>query len=246
MNGLMRVVLLLPAMLGSLAEAACVTPIADPAKADRKAWDDLLTITVAPDLNPVISQVQDYQSTGDGPLSLDYYSISFDGGGRKPSQWMNDFRVNIDKRIFNGTAFAVKPHDAANAERWSSSAPKGAVMVFDLAPPPERGAVVVSCHDASSFVFTSVQIDGAQAPGEHPLSSHRGFAFVANDDGSVTFFSKGVERRKAGNAGFERQGSERLFAHSAAVWTRVLGNLKEVNKRKNPRAEVTHRRSEEP
>lgn len=245
MNDLMRVAsswLLLAAMD---AEAACVSPIADPAQAGRSAWDDLLGMQPAADLNPSTSRVQRYSDDGDGPLSLDYYSLTFDSGGRKPIQWMNDFRANIDKRIFTGTAFAVKPLDAANAERWSSSSPVGALLVFDLSPPPERGAVVVSCKTAASFAISTVRIEADPGIGDHPVSGHRGFAFIANDDGSITFFSKGIGRRKSNNEGFAKLGSERIFDNAEATWKRMLGNLRDANARRNPRAEVSHRRSEE-
>jgi hypothetical protein len=94
-----------------------------------------------------------------------------------------------------------------NKALWESETPKGAVMSFILAsyapalartstlrgirPVLEQGDVVVTCANATDFIFSTVRtVNG----GYHPVSGHRGFGIRDNGDGTWTFYSKGADR----------------------------------------------------
>ncbi|MFO1352143.1 MAG: hypothetical protein U1F68_16255 [Gammaproteobacteria bacterium] len=183
-----------------------------------------------------------------GDVNLDFYALTFDAGGRSPEQWLVAFRGGLDRYIYKGTAYNVGPFDDSNQVLWDSTEPKGAVLVFNLSQllgvPFERGAVVVSCVDSTSFIFSTVSIHGMLKPGDHPVSGNRGFGFVKNPNGSITFFTKAADRLKGNNKMFWAIGSERTFSLGAKVWNGLLDNLTNEMAAWNPRNRVAYRRVE--
>lgn len=247
MRGGIFLSLILATCLTAEANAACVSPVSSPQTADKSEWIDMLSLDADRALNSKITLVQDIATTGTGDVNLDFNSITFDSNGKTAAQWMADFRDDIDSYIYKGTTYSVAPYDDENKRRWESSIPVGAIMVFDLSKlviPFERGAVVVSCHDPETFVFSTISISGLTNPGDHPVSGNRGFGIKDNQDGSVTFFTKAADRLKGDNAVFQAIGSKKTFELGAKVWEGLLNNIEKKTSSLNPREKINYRRTE--
>ena len=231
------------------ASAECVSRVASPSTAPRTSWSDLLNLKADKSLNKSINFVQLIEKNGDGDVNLDTYAITIDSKGSAPSQIMADLRKNIGTYIYKTGSYKVEALDADSATTWGKADPTGAVMVFTLAAfgpiPLERGAVVVSCADANSFVFSTINIgslfNGAE---DHPVAGNRGFGVAQNADGSITIFTKAADRRKSNNILFQKMGSAKIFEKGAEVWKGLLANLKSAYADRSPRAEVVYARQE--
>jgi hypothetical protein len=229
--------------------STCVNPLTAPSdQTARSSWDELLALKPSKNLNTVITSIQDIDSNGVGDVNLDYYSVTIDGNGQSPGQLLAELRSNIQSYIYGGTSYTVAPYDNSNKAKWDSAAPKGAVMVFTLAGysgvPFERGAVVVSCFDVQSFVFSTVSISGALEAGDHPVSGNRAFGVKGNADGSLTIYVKAADRRKADNSIFALMGSKKIFDLGAEVWQGLIRNLQQKYSDRNPREVVIYQRAE--
>jgi hypothetical protein len=229
--------------------AACVNPLTAPSnQTARSSWNELFTLKANKSLNSVITSIQDIDADGEGDVNLDYYAVTIDGNGDSAGKLLAELRSHLQSHIYGGTTYTVGPYDNDNKAKWDSAAPKGAVMVFTLAgfpvAPFERGAVVVSCYDAQSFIFSTVSIHGALEPGDHPVSGNRGFGVNKNADGSLTIYVKAADRRKANNNTFAAMGSKKIFDLGAEVWQGLVKNLQQTYSGRHPRNVITYRRTD--
>ena len=204
-------------------------------------WTDVLSLKADKALNPQISFVQTLDGTGSGDVNLDYYAITVDRTD-SAKRMLADFRKRMGELLFRKGAlaqgfYAFRGYDPANEASWSSDFPKGALMTFVLFQGPgakfERGSVVVSCADDTSFVFSTVN---TAADGDHPVSGNRAFGIVDNGDGSVTLFTKAADRVK-GASFFDLLGSGQraaTFAAGASIWEHLLDNISLAYARKHP------------
>lgn len=228
----------------SPASATCARPpgLGSPAT----EWSDVRSLRADSSLNPQIASVQTIDGTGAGDVNLDYYAITVDRTGTA-KQMFADFRKKMGDLLFRkGVAaqgfYDFRGYDQANAARWTTDDPRGSLMTFVLFRGAfvefERGSVVVSCSDDTSFVFSTVS---TAADGDHPVSGNRAFGIVDNKDGSVTFFTKAADRVKGG-AYFDLLGSaqrEGTFAAGAHIWENLLDNIQQAYAGAHPRARVT-------
>ena len=168
--------------------------------------------------------------------------------GMSAEWWSGNFLAHLNQYVYGGTSYSVGPFDEKSKAVWESVSPVGAVLVFNLSElfgiPFQQGGVVVSCTDSTSFIFSTVSIQGTLNPGDHPVSGNRGFGFYQNSPASITFFTKGADRRKDDNWKFAAIGSQRIFALGAKVWTGLLDNLvsEMMMKGLNPRSRAAYRR----
>jgi hypothetical protein len=227
--------------------AECVSPIPNPSdNTPYDKWHDVLSAKMNPTSNSVSYNVQDIELYGTGNVNLDFYTLTFDSNGHPETWWATKFRENLNTYIYSETSYSVIPIDEANKAIWRSTAPFGAVLKFNLSKlagiPLEQGAVVVSCNDSASFIFSTVSVPGTFNPGDHPVSGNRGFGFYQNTADSITFFTKGADRLKKDNAKFSVLGSQRIFKLGSNVWTGLLDRLATVTVDSHPRNRITYKR----
>ena len=232
----------------SPALAACVVP---PVAGDKPAeWIDLISLDADKSLNQNIKFVQSIASTGTGDINLDYYALTIKSDESAQSffaLWRKDLPKHLFDRSSSKYVYALKPYSDADSQTWTSDNPKGALMSFTLAQVSgviefERGSVVVSCSDATSFVFSTVN---TQKDGDHPVSGNRGFGVVKNADGTLTLFTKGADRIKSSSY-FSVLGSaqrEAIFFAGTKIWEHLLDHLEEEYKNRAPsdRQEISGR-----
>lgn len=220
------------------AHASCAVPVVPPLVYERANWLELEKLKVSADINKRIDFVQDLQSRGHGSLNLDFYAITIDANGQPAESLFQYVRANLDSLVFGGTAYALNAYNAANSDRWKSDDPTGALMSFTLAGidgvmPLERGSVVVSCYSSMNFVFSTVK---TAKDGLHPVAGNRAFGVHDHGNGILTIYVKAADR--VVNKGlFGKLGAslrEEIFAQGHKVWLRMLKNLTEIFKERNP------------
>lgn len=231
------------------AHGACVNPLTAPSnRTPSMSWKELSSLKPKKALNSVITSIQRIDTDGVGDVNLDFYAVTIDANGQTPERLLKELRENIQSAVYAGTTYTVGPFDEDSKRKWDSTNPLGAVMVFTLAGFPvvpfERGAVVVSCTDAKSFVFSTVSIAGATNPEDHPVAGNRGFGVQKNADGSLMIYVKAADRRKGNNNTFAAMGSEKIFDLGADVWLGLLENLKTRYAARHPRNVIKYRRTE--
>ncbi|WP_193169950.1 hypothetical protein [Nisaea nitritireducens] len=222
--------------------AASATCVSIPDTNDLRTWNDIRSHVASASLNSAIDEVQALDSVGHGQINLDFYAITLDAQGQSASDLLSEIRANIHSVVYQGTNYAIEPYDAANQAIWTSDAPVGALVTFVLSSIPgvmdiEKGDVVVSCYDATTFIFSPVTTNKS---GYHPVAGNRGFGIVRNKDGSLTFFTKAADRIV--NRGLFSLLPEALrnqiFLQGHDVWVRMLANIETIYASRNPRDKI--------
>jgi hypothetical protein len=225
--------------------AECASPVAVGDLPSRQQWAELERFEAPPGLNPLVSTVQSMARFGVGAVNNDFYAITVDGKGEPPAAMADFLRRNIDRMVFQGSPYSLAPYDAANGATWNSARPMGALMSFVLAKIPlpspmgsdVRASVVTSCAGATSWIFSTAM---TPKDGWHPVSGNRSFGVTANPDGSLRIWTKGADRAVSqGTIGLVHTHSEaardQTFLQGHAVWVRLLDNLSERLRARNPR-----------
>jgi hypothetical protein len=210
----------------------------------KEAWKDVLSLKASKDLNSEIKFVQTIGETGVEEINLDFYAITITSA-KTAEDFFAEFRQKLPIYLFDkGHSryfYELRGYDGSNTLRWISNEPLGTVMTFVLAKihdvwDIEKGSVVVSCIDDTSFVFSTVN---TEKDGDHPVSGNRGFGVVKNPDGSVTIFTKGADRVK-GSSYFNlgKKSREGIFFAGAKIWEHLIDHLKENFVDDDPRDET--------
>ncbi len=211
-----------------------------PHSSDRSQWSDIESFQASKDLNKDIEWVQDLSDKGHGELNYDLYSITIDGDGQTPESLFGWFRSNLDQSLFSGTDYSLRPYDDANAKKWESTAPLGALMSFKLAAvgdiPIEKGSVVLSCFSSTDFIFSTVYTENDEL---HPVAGNRAFGVRAAASGGLIIFVKAADRVVDSGrfALLPEAGRELIFKQGHNVWIGMLSRLKEKLGGRNPRDE---------
>jgi hypothetical protein len=120
---------------------------------------------------------------GAGPVNLDNYRVKILElpslkGLDSLRGLLNYVRLNINRFVDPDRA-RFSPYSAADAARWNSNYPLGAVLHIDLgadwgALNPEDGSVLCSSHSDTHWTFSTVHTPADQY---HPVSGNREFGF---------------------------------------------------------------------
>jgi hypothetical protein len=174
-------------------------------------WRNLLKFKVPADVVSAIERRDMRVQTladGAGDLALDSYpvligSLPMMNGSRMDSvAFIEHIRKNLNSFVDNFWAdflpySAENPEDpnpdgADDVQRWQSADPVKAV--FDIDIPGDNGAVVCSAHDATGWIFSTVE---APDPGLHPVSGHRGWQIfeVKDATGVYIIHTMGADRK---------------------------------------------------
>jgi len=221
--------------------ANCADPVSPSLTVDRKNWQDMERLEATRSLNTLIEEVQLLRSRGHGAVNNDYYAITIEKRTSTAEGLLSDLRRNLSTAIFSGTTYRLEAIDAANAQRWASADPRGAVLSFTLAELPgvmplERGSVVVSCTSPTNFVLSTVRTN---RDGWHPVAGNR--AFGVRDNGStLTIWTKAADRIVSGGffARLPESGREAIFRQGHEVWLRLIDNLAKQYADRSPRDRV--------
>ena len=233
----------------------CTNPALQPKeRANAATWTKLQDFAASSALNKKITRVQSLKTLGHGEVNNDFYSITIDAlsadFGRDSAMFVRDtpetlatyIRKHLNEVIFGEGSYHVAPYDQTEDEQWRQGE-IGSLMTFTLASIPnvmpiERGSVVLSCADATTWMFSTVE---TSKDGLHPVAGNR--AFGVNDDGKggLIIWTKAADRIV--NAGIfaslPRSGREYIFNQGSAVWTGMLDRLSARFVDRNPRERVS-------
>ncbi len=135
---------------------------------------------------------------GCGQINLDYFPIKItkfpivSGQQVDAVSFINYVRLHLDQ-FLDHTRATVSPMTPADASKWSSSAPLGSVLSFDLKIKGvgfEGGSVVVTKFSNNAWRF-STALTGKDWG--HPVSGNREFGYEPSGNG-VIFYTRGVDR----------------------------------------------------
>jgi len=148
-------------------------------------------------------EIQKIQDAAGNVVNMDEFSVHID---RLPNEmnayeFLHHIRTNINDFV-NTNYSQFTPYDQTisgypfnDTQKWFSHDPLGALIHIgipnDSALFGDDGSVIVSNHTPSSRTFTTIS---ALYDWEHPVSGNREFGFIENNDGSYTFYTKGVDR----------------------------------------------------
>lgn len=126
-----------------------------------------------------------------------------------------------------------------NAARWASASPVGSFVTIDI--PGNDGTVATIGAGPDHWTFATVQ---SPRDGLHPVSGNRQFGYTDNGDGTVTFYTRGVDRitesasaainwasSAAGGSGAVFDGADALwrsFQQRVAAYVRETGGQAQV------------------
>lgn len=152
-------------------------------------------------LNKVLKdyRIQKLENAAGPIINMDYFSVTV-SAKNIPHNWTaTEYLANIRRRINQYTDGSVfKPYPGLKGEwkRWLSNDPLGSILSIQLMGSAEwfdDGTVVTSGYESStnSWIFTTLY---TSEDDWHPVSGNRKFGFTKNNDGTVTFFTRGVDR----------------------------------------------------
>lgn len=176
-----------------------------------------------------ILSIQDAAGT---VVNMDYFSVNVSSlpSGMSTSDLLSEIRMSNINNFIDTDLASFSPYDKIGypydeAAVWHSSNPLGAVLSIDIALPVDDGSVVVSDFNSGSWTFSTVSDPWNF---DHPVSGNRMFGFLQNDDGSYTFFTRGVDRitRKIDNI-VAQNFLDDPFKDPDALWTSFQQKLKD-------------------
>ena len=196
-------------------------------------------VVVSPDgvafINPRVHLLTE---AAGGIVNMDYFSLTItDWGDLDPAQAFEQIRRNFN--LYIDPAFAeLEPYPAgqdASAEwaKWRSNDPLGTVLIFNIINPfgpiprfADRASVVMSDYQSGSrWRFSTVWTPVALG---HPVSGNREFGLVNNQDGTYTFYTRGVDRTTAWYDEVLADGSSVFleepiqFIQADRMWTQMM------------------------
>lgn len=117
-------------------------------------------------------------------------------GTQSPAQYLEnvrkDFPTYVDTTL---SRFEFYPGLEGEQQRWESNNPLGTAFSIQLMAGGvdwlDDGTVVTSGYNSADWTFSTVY---SPADGFHPVSGNRRFGYQDNGDGTVTLYTRGVDR----------------------------------------------------
>jgi N-acetyl-anhydromuramyl-L-alanine amidase AmpD len=166
-----------------------------------------------------------------GDLNLDFYKVLI---RRFPEGWdaprlLQYFIRNINQFVDTDLTEFI-PYDDSDVQRLASSNPVGTVFKLDFLG-PDNAAIVISDVRPQFYAVTTIHTPWS---GDHPVSGHRQFGYIIEDDKTTTFYTRGADRATLGFPGTEHAifyGGEKLwqsFQHKLAAFINNNGGEAEI------------------
>lgn len=173
--------------------------------------------------------IQKLDDANSSVVNMDYFSVTvtqlpmINGQRLGPGQFLNYIRKNLNSFTNGDKTFA--PYNAYginDTDKWNSTDPKGAVIAIDM-PGPDNGSVITSYSSTDKWTFTTIH---EPMYGDHPVSGNRDFGYITNDNGSYTFYIRGVDRLTSWDVNaaqvapeYFKEGTGIPFSQADALWT---------------------------
>lgn len=181
---------------------------------------------------------------------MDYYPVRVRlPAGVSPDALLREICLNMDKFVESSTPMLSPFRDefstSGNVNIWRGKNPTGSFVTIAINPDPGSVAVIDSAND--HWTFGTVQ--SPQEPvgdARYPVSGNRQFGYVENQDGTVTFYTRGVDRiadRPTSMVNwawdkFDGDGSGIAFNNTDALWRGFQQGIEEHVNRIGGRAQI--------
>ena len=157
-------------------------------------------------------------------VNMDYFSVDVNNlpSGMSAEELLNEIRMSnindfIDTKYASFSPYDYPGYSFDEASVWHSSNPLGAVLSIDILLPADDGSVVVSKFNSTGWTFSTLSDPWNF---DHPVSGNRSFGFTQNNDGSYTFYTRGVDRITQGFDNFIAQNFlDDPFEDPDALWS---------------------------
>jgi RHS repeat-associated protein len=142
--------------------------------------------------NPSVS-TQYLRDAYGSKINLDYYSVNI---SKLPPGVVPEVAFNYLRKNFGDFKTGMSAYSSDDEKVWESNNPTSAVMRFRASPndygvPYDDLSVIASESDPNYWLFSTASSFKDHG---HAVSGTRQFGFTANDNGSYTFFTRGVDR----------------------------------------------------
>lgn len=167
-----------------LAQHTVPQPVKDKLYNKNNFWDTGMT----PYSKYKVLELIDAQGT---VVNMDYFPVKMTklpAGFSTPESFLKYLRLHINDFVDTNKSF-FEPYDTSEVPIWTSNNALGALIHIVI--PFDDGSVVVSKHESTNWIFTTIQTPGDH---QHPVSGNRQIGFISNSDGSFTFYTKAVDR----------------------------------------------------
>lgn len=178
-------------------------------------WKNLLEYKIPDSLDPKLQELKkkgfkiQHLTEADGKLvNLDYFPVTVRILPKNPKtgvqysaeEFLSYIRLNFNSFI-NQKYASFSPSKRLGAEeekRWLSDNPVGAVIHINIPFPAGDGSVICTEFTSDHWVYSTIQTPwrffGQGNDGLHPVSGFRQTGFTKNENGTYTFYTKGVDR----------------------------------------------------
>jgi hypothetical protein len=175
--------------------------------------------------------IQTLQESKGATLNMDYFPVRVN---QLPEGVTPEFFLDILRSTFNSfldsdiTSFYGYNYNEHNL--WTSDNPLGSILRFNMLAigglegldNPDDGSVITSDFQDSYWVFSTLQTPGDFG---HPVSGNRRFGFTVNQDGSYTFYTRGIDRATGYLDHAMQETTGLLFSKADQLWQSFQQNL---------------------
>ena len=152
--------------------------------------------------------IQLLSKAGGKIINLDYFPVTVRVLPKNPDtgeqytaeEFLTRIRLNSNHFV-NKKLATFSPSKRLGKEeegRWTSENPVGSVLHINIPFPAGDGSVICTEFASDHWIYATIQapwrIFGHGNDGKHPVTGIRQFGFTKNNDGSYTFYTKGVDR----------------------------------------------------
>jgi RHS repeat-associated protein len=194
---------------------------------DYTLWKDMLQFEKSKEYKNVFDKAdkgrildqQEMDWAFSNVLNTDYYAVNIIAlpTGMDESGFFDHVRKNF-AGYMDGQRFSH--YDKSSKGLWNSSNPTGSLMVFkDIR---DNADVLTTQSSQNHWVFTPV---GTAWDWEHPLAGHREFGLTKNQDGTYTFYTRGVDMLWDIEDVVVAQGYFNFFRIADRLWNGVMDNI---------------------
>lgn len=133
-------------------------------------------------------------------VNCDYFSVKVNtlpsNFSNNPSGFLEHIRTHMNDFVDNSlSTFTPHPWLSGEQDKWigaNGQDPTGTIMMIDI--PIDPGSVILTEKTSEYWTFSTIKEPYA---GAHPVSGNRRFGYVANSDGSYTYYAQGIDRVQA-------------------------------------------------
>jgi hypothetical protein len=144
--------------------------------------------------------VQYIEDASSPVVNMDYYPVKISvlpkdpatGLTFTPEGFFNHIRRNL--QFFKGEGSSFGPYNEEEGQIWNSDNYLGAIMRFAInvfGPVSQDGSVICSYQTGTIWRFSTIE---SPRDWNHPVSGTREFGLTQNQDGTYTFYTRGVDR----------------------------------------------------